>query len=410
MPEESGLERLTKKYGQHATSVGRTDVYQQFDTKTSSASKQRVGQEPEMKVMGSSEVTQQMTQVKLDLARLARKYGKLGLNFKNLLGKNSVYTAGDLVGYLWYASTRQTEKLDKLQVEAAGRHNEAINTLIDMMADVLGDQYQKAVQGKDLSEKLQVQNVALINRLHDKMTTSLKNSHYTGADLATAESEVEKITSELSDINSIISEYETKINTSRSEGKLDDINKYTEELGQVVDMEKGVLDGKLSADGLVSEIRRNILDATKGVQSAKGAIAASRVNYQAISTLIDSMNELEISYRHAKEDMLPVFRIQGQIATIGMTGMDIKQTLLEVSEISTRLLDVNANLVMALANETYELMKNPIYDIEAAKKVETRIKDYRAKLNQLKMDWVQNNQKISDLAAFVEEPHYAKHE
>jgi hypothetical protein len=176
-------------------------------------------------------------------------------------------------------------------------------------------------------------------------------------------------------------------------------------MSEVLDMKYGVLDGKLAADGVVSEIRRKILDSSEGVQSAKGATAASRVNYHAINALIDAYNELEIKYRHALSDMVPVFKIQAGIAVSGKQALEMKEALLRSAAISNRLMNFNSKLVTHLATEVFELTKTPLYDPVKARAVEDRISSYMTQLNQAKIEWAENQQRISEIP---NAPHYAK--
>ncbi len=158
---------------------------------------------------------------------------------------------------------------------------------------------------------------------------------------------------------------------------------------------------------MVSNIRREILDSAEGVQSSKGAAAASKANYVAINALIDSMSELEIKYKHAMEDMVPVFKIQGKIASASIAASDIKNTLIEVAAKSQQLMEANANLTMHLAAEVFDLLKTPIYDIDKAEAVTQQVQGFMKDLNNQKMEWAENQQRLS---AIPEQPHYATHQ
>jgi len=190
----------------------------------------------------------------------------------------------------------------------------------------------------------------------------------------------------------------------RASGNIQEVVRLTDEMSQVLDMKHQILDGQLSAERLTSEIRRQILDSSEAVQSSKGAIAASKVNYRAINALVDSLSELEIKYRHAKEDMVPVFKIQGKIAAGGLAALEMRDTLLKVSAISERLMEANARMVMHLAAESFELLQTPLYDPVKAQATEERLRLYMTDLNQKKMEWADNMQQLGTSPTAT--PHY----
>ncbi len=409
----SRLAELAKKYNHEIGRPAEQEAVQvSFDKEAVQKDMkrlERLSQEPKLKdPTTTGELHAELAELHLDLANLADKYGKLNVKLKDVIGKESIYSLGEVIALAFHKLPviGSKNRRKEIMIQAARRRGDLIERLVEAMSEVLNEQYQRAIEGKTRSKEMQIENVAHMKTLDKKLIDSLKGGYSGGADLTTAQQEIKKLEKELDDIDAVLGEYEKDVQTAKAAGDIDKVNELTYEMGEVLDIKHGVLDGKLAADGIVSEIRRKMLDSAEATQSAKGATAASKVNYQAINALTDAMNELEIKYHHALEDMIPVFKIQGKIAAVGQSALDLHNTLREVSAISGRLMDTNAKLVMHLAAETFELLKTPLYDVEKAKQIEGKIKDYMTKLNENKRAWAENQQRLTEVSTT---PHYAKH-
>lgn len=411
------LEELTHKYGYKKDTAAQVDTH--FDKKTEYSTGtsrykddktrlERASKAPKSSKQESetAELHREFAGINLDLAELAETYGKLNVKFTDLLGIGERYTTAEAVKVKLYELVGRKHAAREIKLGAATRKGEGIETLVNSMAEVLGEQYETAKKGKKHAEDLQVENIGHMKYLDGKLIESLRGGHYSTADLTTAESEINKLESELGEIDGTLGEYEAKIKEARNAGDVASVQALTDEMSQILNIKHDVIDGKLAADGLVSDIRRELLDFAEGSQSSKGAIAASKVNYYAISALIDSMNELEIKYRHAQEDMIPVFKIQGKVAAAGLHALDMKDTLEKIANISQHLMEANATLVTHLAAETFDLLQTKVYDPEKAAAVEKRIRDYMTELNKNKMEWAEQQQALTDT---IKSPHYAQH-
>lgn len=403
-------DRLKELQGKYRAPAGREATYKAFEQRAGTATapaaaRQRISLAPRSTETGRYQ--QDLASIRMDLAELAEEYGKLNADFRNLVGKDKLYTMGEWFRIHGNQIIGRKQAARQIKLDAIGKRGDALEKLVDRMAEVLIEQYQRAVQGQERSEGLQVENVAHLKGLDRKLIESLKGGFYSESDRTAADVEVAKLEKELEDVNSVLVEYETKIRDAQKAGDTGKVTSLTDEVGQVLDIKHGLLDGRLSAEGVVSDIRREILDKAEAVQSVKGATAASRVNYIAINALIESFKELEIKYRHAKEDMIPVFKIQGRIATLGEEGMRMREALLRTAEISQRLMKANADLVADFADKTFQLLQTPLYDPEKARAVEEDLRTKMVELNKLKMEWAQQQQVLVDER---EAAHYAKHE
>lgn len=407
------LERLRAKYKvQMPATTPREAVHQSFDARTyhdDKAAMQRLSKKPELKAgeTATGAIHAEFAGLNYDLADLTDQYGQLNVNFSNLLGAKRIYGPLTALKIAVYETFGKKEAAKGMKIAAAQRRGDALEILVNKMAEVLQDQHQKAIAGREQSKGLQVENVAHIKTLDRKFIECLRGGHYTGADLAAAEIEAKKLETELTDIDDALGAYEKEVNAAKAAGDATKVHDITEKMCEVLDMKYAVLDGKLAAEGVVSEIRRQLLDSAEGVQSTKGATAQSKVNYQAINALIDAMSELEIKYRHALEDMVPVFRIQSKIAATGLGALEVRDTLVKTAKISERLMEANERLVLHLARETFELLKTPLYDTEKAHAAEARIQTAMGELNAQKKAWAEYQQSIESTRT---KPHYAKPE
>ncbi len=383
MPEQtahSGLDKLRAKYGgQNVQPI--SEIY---DQKSAVRLQDRLGATPGAKTQVGNYQAELGT-IKIELAQLAQRYGKLNIQFKELLTGKTKMRFLDLVKYPF----ANADKNLNIHIEPLGRRVDALESLVDRMGEVLEDQHQRAIKGRDKAKTLQQTVIAHIKYLDKKLIESLKGGNYTTTDLTEAQQEARKIEQELAEVNEVLDDYQIKIKTAQETGKIEDVRKLSEEVGQVLDMKYNILDGRLSTDGIVSDIRRSILDSAEAAASAKAAAAASQVNYQATNALVDAFNELEIKYRHAKTDFLPVFKHQAMITDAGEAALKMRDALAETARISERLMAANVQMIEDVASKTFDLLKMPLYDPERAKTLETEIREYMENLNAQKMAWAE---------------------
>ncbi len=407
--EASRLTKLKEKY-RVPEAAPQVRAHQAFDANqsygTDRSNLRRISKAPSVgqETTSIGALHKEMAGLQLDLVDLNEEHGKLNVDFRNVLGKDAIYGFGDALQLAFYTVTRQKKKKKEVKLDAIEKRGNALEQMVNRMAEVLEEQHQKAIQGKERAKGIQQENISHMKYLDQELIGHLKGSHYTGSDLTSAEKEVGKLEAEMHEIEQVLMEYQSDIQAAKATQDLDTIERLTEEVSQVLDIKYGILDGKLSADGVVSEIRRDMLDHAEGVQASKGAIAATRVNYQATGALIDAMNELEIKYKHAMSKMVPTFKVQAKIAGMGTQAIALKQTLVKAADISQRLMDFNVKLVTYLASESFDFVKNPIQDIERAKECEYRISSFMKQLNQQKKEFAEAMQMVSELPTT---PHYA---
>lgn len=414
MAEKSGLEIIREKYKGQEGYSSREKAYEAFEKtdkrldlsdreyKNDQDKLRRVSQAPKS---GSGysigDIHAEMAEIELNLAELADYYGKLNVNFGNLIGKQGIYGFDDILKYHLISRIPMIGGGNKqrrdIRINAARAKGESLEVLVGKMGEVLKDQYNEAQKARDKSQRLQVENISHIKKLDRSLIDRLANGYVGTADYTLAQEEVKKLDSELEEIDKVLTDYESKVQNTKTSGDVDSVKKYTNEMTEILEIKHGVLDGKLSADGLVSEIRRKMLESAEGVQSAKNATAASKVNYKAINALVDSMNELEIKYQHALHDFLPVFEIQAKVAGIGKQGLDMKKALLSTAAISQRLMEANAKLVTKLATETFELLQTDLYDPIRARETEIKIDEYMNELNRQKVEWTEATNRVTEI-------------
>ncbi|MBI2672902.1 hypothetical protein HYX19_01460 [Candidatus Woesearchaeota archaeon] len=403
----SGLERLKQKYNVPQTdTTPSAKTYEAFDKKTFDSSKKRLSKEPTYHAgpdKGEAEALAEIARIQLDSANLARKYGKLNINFTNMMGRKRIFTFGDALSYYGYSAVGKEEKATKVYENAIKRNAENLETLADKIGEILGEQEQKLITGIERTRRLHINNQEHIKTLDRRLIESLRGGIHEGVDLTEAEKELKKLEDELREVTETHNEYESRLNAAKASGNLEDVKKIAGDMDEILKIREDIRNGKLSADGVLSEIRRELLDKAEGVQSAKGAIAASEVNDRLLNASIDFLNELAIKYKHLKEDMIPVFKIQAAIAVTAIGAAEMKKTALEVPELSRRLLNADIDLIIPLAIEVFGLLQKPAYDVEEVRAKEEKLKEAMEKLNEAKKQWANTQQRLEEISS---KPHY----
>jgi hypothetical protein len=382
---------LRQKYGPKPQDENR-EAFQ--STAEPKVGRQRVSSSPRTAERGGETETlyRNLADIQMSLAELAEEQGKLDIRFKDVVGSERYLQAADLAKILGWGVLLQKRRVRAVKLDAIARKGETIDNLSDRIAEVIEEEHQNAVKGIELAYNVQTQTIEHTKTVGKNLVSRLKGSYVGDVDLANGEKEVARIESELKNYETIISDYETKILTAKKEGKVGDLEKLTEELTQIVEEQGFKVDKKQESDKIVHEITRQILDYADGVRSARNALEALKVSDKQCNALIDSWNKLEIKYRHAKEDMIEIYRIQGKIAAYGTRGLEMNRVLQQTAESYRQLLEHNERLVLHLTKQTFDLIKTDLYDPEKCKEIETRLTAALEEQKKAEMTWAQNQQ------------------
>lgn len=396
------LDELTKKYGTGGSVAAQRGFdAAALDRQSATATIRRFGVKPATgKADDTGAIHKEFAEINLMLAELADEYGKLNVRFSDILGKEG-YTFSTLAKVAMYTVVGQRDKVLSVKLNAVNQRGNALSMLVDRMAEALQEQHQYAVRGVAQARGIQTENHAQIKRLEERLVQSLDKSTFRAEDHYKAQTALEQIEADLANMDAKLVDYEGRINAARQSGDATTAATLTAEMRTALQTKYAILDRRLQAEETASEIRRQIIDSAEGTQSAKGAGSAAKVNYRATNALIDAMNELEVKYRYAMEDMIPVFKQQALIAMQGDAALDMRDSLLKVAALSERLMNFNARAVTHLAAQTFELLQTPLYDPATAAQVERTIADTMQQINAMKIEWAQAVQSAS---AHVEHP------
>lgn len=364
-----------------------------FDARQEHAQQVRMGSAPRTASLENMNIGERMAgwdSINNDLIDLADKYEKLDVNFHNLIGSDRIYDIGDALSIAFYTVLRRKGKIREIRSEALKEKGNGIENLANMMAEVVGTQYEMTKQG--VSDGLDVRQAIIseMRRLDRKNIDSLRSGLYTGADEAAAQQEVARLTTELSEIDDVLQQYQADISAARAEGDIPKVNTLSDEVSQVLDLKYSVLDGKLAAEGTVSDIRRAVLDAAEGVQSAQGALAAAQASYEIVEALLDGMYALQIKYKHAQEDMIPQLKIQAVTTTLAKQAIGQNDLLKRLGNISSRLVDANAVGVKYVGRLAADLLKAQIYNPEHMESARQDVRSFRQDLAVDLKDWAES--------------------
>jgi len=399
MPEQTGLERLKAKYEDRSTS-SREETYEAFDQGLSSRTDrgtqktlERLSQAPrkEEGESGTAELYGDMARVELELADLAQRYGKLNVEFTNLVGKNAVYSAGEAAWLIWYSLPvfGDKKKLIDLKVKGATKKGANIEILVNKIVEVVDEQHQKSIEGKERIRDLQIGVVGQIKTLNRNLVERLSTGYTGSYDHAEAEEELKRLESELTEIGGILTDYEGKVQTARDTRDVEKVKELVGEMNEVLEYQEQILDGRLQAEGVHQEIRRDILESAEGVQSAKGALARANVTYQIINGLIDTMDQAEFKYRHFKEDLVPLFKVEAAAASIADGSEAMQKRLVEISSAYQNLSEGLARTSMRLSEQAFNLTQMDLAGSERAKELEGILSEHAKEMHRLQMEWAE---------------------
>src|SRR3989344_121228 len=392
------LAALRERYS--ASTTPRQDAYKTFDrTLEKTVSSTRLSQTPktaDQNMLETVELYRANKQIQLDLARYLNQYGKLNVSFKTAVGKDALYTKGDVFAIIINSALMRRSKVDEIKVNAAGRKGETIVTLVNYMAETLAELKETAVKGRDLAKRVQTDTIVHMKKMDRTLIERLTSSYVGGSDLEEATSELTKLEKELADFDQITNDYEEKIISAKNANDVNTLKRLTSEVTEVLNMKEDVLDGRRTAEGVVSDIRRKILQSAEGINSAKNAISATKVMYKTNNMWIDSMDQQVFKYEHALSDMVPIFRLEGEQAAGQARALEQVEALLQASEIMERLMQNNAEMGKVLAKNTFELTKKNLIDREKAKELLEDLNQMDAQLNKEKMEWADAQQRISE--------------
>ncbi|GEM_PF-4722598 len=403
--EPNRLEALLKKYGEPTPSgvAARAFDYASDEAYAHSRGElKRISSGPGSVGVEATaeELAREVAEINVAIAELAETYGELKLDFNTTIDDQKLF------GPIEDAWVNLNENIPGRRAYARGKKTRAITErgkhidyLIGQLAKVIDNQHQVSIKGQATMGTLQVENVALMRTLDQRLIGHLKGGYTSDADRMAVENELRRLMGELAEIDKDISAYEQDVKTAQQEGDVAKVDTLTQEMSRVLDIKAGIVDGRLSAEGVVREARRSLLNYAEGTQSTKGAIATSWVNYEAVNALRDAMDDLEIKYRNAKDTLVPVFRIQGKIAAAGTAALAMKEALQRVAELSDRTMDVDVRLALHLAEEAYKLLVTPLQNVQHANEAVQRLRLYSAERAKKAIEWAQAQRSVADLTS-----------
>jgi len=416
---QSGLSKLMDKYGTQAATyvakeTAREGTRKAFEMtreiyESDKASLRRMSSGPKSRVGGDDTATiyRNLAEVKLNLAELNETYNALNVGWRDLIGTKGIdYTWGETAKLFGYSLMGAKKRKKAIKLDAATRKGTKISTLTDRIASVVLEQREEVLKGKETAKGIQKRTVAHMKHLDTSLVDNLKASYVTTADLAEAQKEVDSLKGEIEDINAVLLEYEGQVNEAKQINDINEVKRLTGEMEQVLVMKRGVLEGHLGAKNVEMEIRREILNAADGVQSAKGAIANTDVTYTVSNSLLDSMHKLEIKYDNFIDHHLEVLKLQGELAAAGELTLEAENALLETAKVNQDLMDVNIMLVTHLAKRTSDLLQTDLADPERAMAAKEELESIVEAINQNDLDWAANVSTARDLTLQSQQARY----
>ncbi len=371
MADSATLRKIREKYSTDQASSRRA-----FDRTARSSS--RMSDVPALaKEYDLEEHARTMTRLTGNMVDLANEYDKLNANFQNtsLLGADKFYEGFEGLKHYWLRTTGQSKKARQIQIDAVGRKARRLVYIVDKIAEIFDDNYHSAMDGRQQMQEILVNNLAHRKDLETKIIGSLRDSYASNPERATLEAELKKMESEISELDRVLAQYERQVEDAKAKDNPKRVEELTAEMLEVLDIKYGILEGRTAAQNADRELRMKILDSAEGVQSARNALQMANANAEQLVGVIDVLWKTEIKYKHAREDVIPLFKDQARIATESEASRQLIETYKATAAISSELVMANAQLVGAMVKATMELLTMTFYDPSVSEKA-------RAQFNQ----------------------------
>ena len=403
---DSQMTAMRERLGKYVPKTETQEEAPMANERVDERADERISSSPKSKGNKSSEtgdLYRELSSIELGLAGLVDEYGKLDTRFGDIVGSERYLKPADVAQIIGWGLLLQKKKVMGVKISAQNRKGSLVDFLSNRMAEVLTEQHEHGKRGVSLARGVLADNTAHRKKVSKNLVSRLTGSYVSDSDLALAQRDVAKREKELGEYEALVTDYEGKIIKAREEGDTATLDRLTGELTQLINDQGVTLDGKQDADAMVHEIKRKLLDYSEGVRSAKNALGTLRVSDLQCNSLIDSWNKLEIKYRHAKDDMVEIYRIQGKIAAYGTKGREMNEMLTQTATLYRRLLEHNEKLVIALSQETFKMIQTDLYDPEQNKKIEARLAETLSIQEREEMAWAQAQQTRSENMRKAEE-------
>ena len=299
------------------------------------------------------------------------------------------------------------KKFRAIQINAAQRKGVKVSATLDDVEVILDKKYQVSVDNVDLVNEIRIDQVQATKDMDKLLIERAKQGNFNHADYTKQVNILGERETALSEINETFKGLKYNLEQAQEAKDAIKVKEISREVDKVLNQKHTLMDRVLDQDKKVSDIRRNILDAAKGVESAEGTLAAYRVNYKVIGGLVDAANEQEIMFKYTRSDTMKNLKIQARIADAGESMLDQQKLLDDLSNVSNELNDHIVDLTDYFTRATFEQFQKKTYDPKRLAVKEKEIDGKLRELNQLKMEYAKNRQKMTDV---MDAPSYGTHE
>lgn len=398
------LVEIREKYG----AKNRAATHKAFDRSRISkesdiSSLTRISRTPSVST-GSQDIYAVMAKIHLDLAELADEYGKLNVKFGSVFGAGKQYTIGEALRIKWNDLVGRKEAAKAIRITVATRQGKNIETLVDNMSEVVSAQYQKCIEGRKHTETLLKDVVQHMYNMEKKRVNDMRKAYVDGVSQAEKEQAVRGYQTELDELNSVQKEFESKIQEAKATNNTEEVVKATDELMDLLEIKQEVINGHMAAYQAVSDVRRKLVDAAVGVESATGALGASQVNYETVNGLVDVMFRMEVKYKHMLEAIIPVFKHQGRAAAIALDATSSMDLLQRTADLTQRLMKANADLAVHLGNVTLQWVQTSVYNVDEAMALRDELRSSFEEQRRIEKEWAEANLALKE--GLHSSPHY----
>jgi hypothetical protein len=391
--------------------------YKALETRTESDSyaKDRVGTNQSRFKKSNISLGEEMRQyasLERMLAEKAMQHGKLNLKYKNVIGKDAFYTAGDVknivVSYMPLVGNIAGKGFGKkaredIALDAIARKGDSIEILSDNIGEIVGEQYQIIQRQKIIAQNKLIEIVQRRKELDHDLFKKLIKGKTTTVDGTEVKNELLQIAKDLKDVDDKQTEYESLMSEALDKGDVEKVKQYSNEVEDLFKMKHAILDKQIVTQTLESDVRMERVDAAETVQSIKGAMAAAYANYQTYTTLLESLKHQEIKYRNAKDYLIPALKDGAVASTLAKTMEQRRELLYTIADATQSLIETNARSSQKLHKLAVEMTENPLMDAESLMKIAEQAKAQRDVVNEGVEEWAKNQLNLAKLQSAIED-------
>ncbi|HLP79598.1 MAG TPA: hypothetical protein VK158_03115 [Acidobacteriota bacterium] len=411
----SELEQRLQKIGTYTAAPASTISQTLRRPATRQATPTRVSASPKQDTQKdeAAQIREEMAQITLSLSKLGRQYGVHNAEFADLLSKNGSFKLHERFRLGWYTHVwKNQDKADEIEVNAYTRNAESLDTIAQKMDEVVTTAYQRAEEG--LAKVLETRTRAINNKrfLERSLIDKLQEGYVSDDEMAEATAEVTKYMTELSFFDETLTMLHAEIEKAKNANDVGAVKALAQKAQETLDKKYDLVDGKVGADGKVSDLRRRVLSVAHSVDTIKGSIVASDVSMAQAEQYVTQFNKLKDMYMDMKTYVMENFKISARLASQGQLADRLADGLITLGSSARAMLDINQRLLEHVEQKIRTIYETPVYSVEDGRQIRSRLLEFESEVLEKDMQYAEAQKSIKGIMEAIRTEtggHYTTH-